>query len=74
MWILGLNGLRNNDRNVNQNGKKEIGSVWENNNSAYATGFLYISLPSLHDYNVIILNFTSCRGREHKTTTFFFFP
>ena len=35
--------------------------------------FLYISLPSLHDYNVKLPNFTFCRGSEHKTTTFFFF-
>ena len=35
--------------------------------------FLYISLPSLHDYNVKLPNFTFCRGREQKTTTFFFF-
>ena len=33
----------------------------------------YISLPSLHDYNVELPNFTFCRGREQKTTTFFFF-
>ena len=37
--------------------------------------FLHISLPSLHDYNVKLPNFTFCRGREKKTTTFFFsFP
>ena len=36
------------------------------------TLFLYISLPWLHVYNVKMLNFTSCRGREHKTTFFFF--
>ena len=35
--------------------------------------FLYISLPSLHDYNIKVRNFTFCRGREHTTTTFFFF-
>ena len=35
--------------------------------------FLYISLPSLHDYNVKVFNFSFSRGREHKTTTFFFF-
>ena len=35
--------------------------------------FLYISLLSLHDYNVKVLNFTFFRGWEHKTTTFFFF-
>ena len=27
--------------------------------------FLYISLPSLHDHNVKVPNFTFCRGREH---------
>ena len=35
--------------------------------------FLYISLLSLHDYSVKVSNFTFCQGREHKTTTFFFF-
>ena len=34
--------------------------------------FLHVSLPSLHDYNVKLPNFTFCRGREKKTTTFFF--
>ena len=35
--------------------------------------FLYISLPSLHDYNVKLPNLTFCLEREQKTTTFFFF-
>ena len=36
--------------------------------------FLYIFfLPSLHDYNVKVPNFTFCAKCEHKTTTFFFF-
>ena len=35
--------------------------------------FLYISLPSLYDYDLKMPNFTFCRGREQKTTTFFFF-
>ena len=34
--------------------------------------FLYISLPSLHDYDVKTLNFTFCGGRERKTTTLYF--
>ena len=34
--------------------------------------FLYISWQSLHDYYVKVPKFTFCRGREHKTTTFFF--
>ena len=37
--------------------------------------FLYISLPSLHDYNVKVPNFTFCRGHENKTTiNFSLFP
>ena len=36
--------------------------------------FLYISLPSLHDYDVKLHNFTFCGGRDwHKTTNLFFF-
>ena len=33
--------------------------------------FLYISLPSLHDYDVKMPNFTFCEGHEHKTIIFF---
>ena len=56
--------LSNDDGDGNENGKKAIGSDWQNNHT---------SLPSLHDYNVKVPNLTFCRGREHKTTTFFFF-
>ena len=35
--------------------------------------FLYISLPSLHDYDVKMPNFTFCGGHEHKATTLFFY-
>ena len=36
--------------------------------------FLYISLPSLQDYDLkIARNFTFCREREHNTTSSFFF-
>ena len=34
--------------------------------------FLYISLSSLHDYNVKMPNFTFCGGRKRATTKFFF--
>ena len=34
--------------------------------------FLYISLPSLHDYDVELPNFTFYGGSELKTTIFFF--
>ena len=46
---------------------------WQNNNSERDQAFLCIFLPSLHDYKVKVHDFTFCRGREHKTTTFFFF-
>ena len=35
--------------------------------------FLYVSLPSLHDNDVKVPNFTFSGGREHKTTTMFSF-
>ena len=35
--------------------------------------FLYISLPSLHDYDMEIPILTVCGGRELKATTFFSF-
>ena len=35
--------------------------------------FLYISLPSLHDNDVKLPNFTFCGGPERKKTTLFFF-
>ena len=66
--------LRNDDGDGNENGKKAIGL-----NSGKTTtlhvhhAFLYISLPSLHDYNVKVPHFTFCQVRELKTTTFFFF-
>ena len=35
--------------------------------------FLYISLPSLHDYNVNLPNFMFVEEGNKNTTTFFFF-
>ena len=64
--------LRNDDDDGNESGKKGIGLDKQNNNFARASRFLYIFLLSLYDYNVKLLNFTFCRGREPKTTTFFF--
>ena len=71
--VLKLGSLSNDDGDGNEKGKKAIGSDWQNNNSAQGSRFLYISLPSLHDYDVELLNFTFYGGREHKTTIFFFF-
>ena len=35
--------------------------------------FFHISLPSSHDYDMKLPNFTFCGGREHMTTTLFSF-
>ena len=51
-----LGSLSNDDGDGNENGKTEIGLNLQNNNFARASRFLYISLPSLHDYNVIVPN------------------
>ena len=55
------------DGDGNEKGKKAIGLQ-------LCHAFLYISLMSLHDYNVKVPNFTLRRVREHKTMTFFTFP
>ena len=70
---LKLGSLSKDGGDGNENDKKAIGSDWQNNNFARASRFLYISLPSLHDYDVERLNFTFYGGREHITTIFFFF-
>ena len=38
----------------------------QNNNLTRAIWFLYISLLSLHDYDVKLPNFTFCVGRDEK--------
>ena len=42
----------------NENNKKAIGIYEQNNNFARASRFFYISLPSLHDCDMKITNFT----------------
>ena len=66
-----IGSLSIHDGDGNKNGKKAIGLDQQNNNVHH--DFWYISLPSLHDYDVKVANFTFCRGREHKKTTFFKF-
>ena len=54
-------------------GKKQCFEIGKTTTLHVRHAFLYISLPSLHNYNVKVPKFMFCRGREHKTTTFFFF-
>lgn len=56
--VLKLGSLSNNEGDDNENDKKAIGLDWKNNNFARASRVLYISLPSLNDYDVELLNFT----------------
>ena len=68
-----VGSLSNDDGDVNKNGKKSKGFDWPNNNFARASRFF------VHFFTVTARlqrenNFMFCRGREHKTTTSFFFP
>ena len=63
--------LSSDDGDVNENGKKQ--QVRLAKLCTRITPFLYISLSSLHDYDVNLPNFTFCGGREDKAMTFFFF-
>ena len=67
-----LESISNDDGDVNDNGKKAIGLFSKTTTSHVHHAFVYISLPSLHDYNVKMPNFTFSGGREQKATTFFF--
>ena len=68
-----LGSLSNDDGDVNKNGKKAIGLDWQTTTLHVYHAFLYISLPSLHYYDVKMPIFTFCEGRERKTMTFSFF-
>ena len=69
-----LGSLSNDDGDGNENGKKALGfRLAKQQLYRWITVFVYISLPLLHDYNVKPSGFTFYRGREHKTTIFFFF-
>ena len=70
---LTIGRLSNDDGDGKENGKKTIGLIGKTTTLHVHHAFLYISLPSLHDYNVKVPNFTFCRGREQTATTFFFF-
>ena len=53
--------------------KKSNSLTRQNNNFARASRFFaYISLPSLHDFHVKMLNFTFCEGRKQAKIFFLF--
>ena len=69
--------ISNNDGDGNENGRKAICLDSQNNYFARASrvhhAFLYISLPSLHDYDVKRPNLTFCVQREFKVAIFIIF-
>ena len=70
MWLLG--SFRNDDGDGNQDVKKAIGLLRKTTTLHVHHDFLYISLPSLHDYDVKMPNCKFYGGRKQATTNVFF--
>ena len=66
--LLGI--LRSDDGDGNGNATKAIGLISKTTILHVHHAFLYISLPSLHDYDVKMPNFTMYRGITQATTKF----
>ena len=62
--------LRSHDGDGNENFKKAIGLISKTTILQVHHALLYISLPSLHDYDVKIPNFTMYRGSTQAKTKF----
>ena len=71
-WILpqATETLRSDDGDRNENVTKAIGLITKTTTLHVHHAFLHISLPSLHDYDVKMPNFTLYRGRTQATTKF----
>ena len=65
-----IGSLSNDYGDSNENGKKTTTTT---TTLHVHHAFLFISQPSLHDYDVKLPNFIFCGGHEHKKTTFLFF-
>ena len=72
--LSSIGSSSNDDGDGNENGKKAIG-LWSKTTLHVHHAFLYTStsLPSLHDYDVKLPDFTFYWGREDKTTIFLVF-
>ena len=62
----------NDDGDGNQDVKKAIGLLRKTTTLHVHHAFLYISLPSLHDYDVKMPNCKFYEGRKQATTNLFF--
>ena len=67
-----VRSFRNDDGDGSENVKKEIGLISKTTTLHVHHAFLYISLPSLHNYGVKMPNFTFYGGRKQAKTTFSF--
>ena len=65
--------LSNYDGYNNENGKKAVGLDWQNNNFARASHLFVHFFAFTPRLQRKMPNFTFFAGREHKTTTYFFF-
>ena len=70
MMILG--SFSNDDGDGNEDVKKAIGLLRKTTTLHVHQAFLYISLPSLHDYDGKMPNCKFYGGREQATTNLFF--
>ena len=66
--ILGT--LRSDNDDSNEDVKKAVGLISKITILHVHHAFLYISLPSLHDYDVKMPNFTFHRGKTQAMTKF----
>ena len=74
MLILG-GRLSNDDGGGEEKDKKAIASIaldWQNKTLHVHHAFLYISLPSLHNYDVKLPSFSFNEGRERQDKDFLF--
>ena len=62
-------------RRRRQRERQKSNRFWQITTLHVQHALLYISFPSLHDYDVAVKvpNFTVSRGSDRKTTSFFFF-
>ena len=73
-----IGSFSNDDGDVKETGQKVIGLDWQTSTLHVHHAFLYISLPSLHDYDDVkmpmqIYLFWRTWKNEHKTITLIFF-
>ena len=69
-----LGSFSNDDGDGNEDVKKAIDLLRKTETLHLHHAFLYISLPSLHNYDVKMPNCKFYGGRKQATTNFFFSP